>query len=394
MILIGEKLVLKIFNYVSDRKEVFKPLSGKTVRIYVCGITPYDVTHLGHAFTYVSFDVLIRYLSYKGYKVNYTQNVTDIDDDILRKSKEQGKNWKAFGTFWTNQYLKDIKGINLMKPTHYVKATETMDRIIKIVGTLMRKGFAYESHENVYFDVKKFPSYGKLAKYSPSKMKTLLKERGGDPGDPKKRNPLDFILWQKSKPGEPVWKAPWGDGRPGWHIECSAMINKYLGDQIEIHGGGRDLIFPHHESEIAQSESLSGKKPFSKYFMYSAMVMYEDEKMSKSLGNLVLVSDLLKKHSPNTIRWMLMSHQYRRIWEYVDDEIVQAQCCVENIEAYLKHYKNKPGVINKKAMEDFEAAMEDDLNTPESLHIIKTMLKRENESATIRKMMGILGFFV
>ena len=285
------------------------------MKIYVCGVTPYDTTHLGHAFTYVSFDALIRYLKYTGFNVIYTQNVTDIDDDVLRQARTNGKDWKSLGEFWTRRYLSDMKSLNVLRPTHYVKATESIPQIIRMIGRLVKKGFAYESGGNVYFDVKRFPRYGRLSHFTKSQMRLLLKERGGDPDDPNKRNPLDFIVWQKWKSGEPFWNTPWGRGRPGWHIECSAMINRYLGDQIDVHGGGRDLVFPHHESEIAQSESFTGKPPLSRYFAHTAMVMCRGEKMSKSLGNLVLVSDLLKKYSPNAIRWMLLSHHYRQVWE-------------------------------------------------------------------------------
>ena len=284
---------LMLFNSGSGRKEPFRTLKPGSVSIYVCGVTPYDTTHIGHAFTYLSFDALIRYLVFSGLNVNYTQNVTDIDDDVLRKAREQHKDWRALGTFWTRRYLADMKGLNALKPTHYVKATGAMPQIIRMVAALVEGGFAYESAGNVYFNVKKFPRYGRLSHYSEAQMRLLLKERGGDPSDPNKRNPLDFIVWQAWKEGEPYWSSPWGRGRPGWHIECSAMIREYLGERIDIHGGGRDLIFPHHESEIAQSESFTGKRPFSRYFMHTAMVMRDGEKMSKSLGNLVLVSDLL-----------------------------------------------------------------------------------------------------
>ncbi len=293
-----------LYNSSSNKKEEFIPAKPGSVSLYVCGVTPYDTTHLGHAFTYLSFDVLIRYLKSKGFKVNYVQNVTDIDDDVLRKAKEQKMDWKELGDFWTKRYLSDMKSINALYPTHYVKATSAIPRIIKIVSKLVKDGFAYKNGANVYFDVKKFSGYGNLSHFSESQMRLLLSERGGDINDHKKKNPLDFIVWQGWKEGEPFWDSPWGKGRPGWHIECSAMINEFLGDQIDIHGGGRDLIFPHHESEIAQSESFTGKRPFSRFFMHTAMVMHSGEKMSKSLGNLVLISQLLKSHSPNAIRWM------------------------------------------------------------------------------------------
>ena len=389
------KMNLRIFNSGSQKREKFKPLKPGTVKIYVCGVTPYDTTHMGHAFTYVSFDVLIRYLKFKGFKVIYTQNVTDIDDDVLGQARAHGKNWKSLGGFWTKRYLSDMKSLNVLRPTHYVKATGSIPQIIGMIGRLAKKGFAYESGGNVYFDVKRFPMYGRLSHFTKSQMKLLLKERGGDPDDPNKRNPLDFILWQKWKSGEPFWSTPWGNGRPGWHIECSAMINRYLGDQIDIHGGGRDLIFPHHESEIAQSESFTGKSPLSRYFVHTAMVMFRGEKMSKSLGNLVLVSDLLKRYSPNAIRWMLLSHGYRQVWEYVPDELDGAASRVKEIESYLRGQGRSAGKdLNRTALEEFSSAMEDDLNSPEALRVIGRLCESGGDQETARLAMKTLGFFV
>ncbi len=388
-------MVLNLFSSGSDRKEKFRPLKPKTVKIYVCGVTPYDTTHLGHAFTYVSFDMMIRYLRFKGFNVIYTQNVTDIDDDVLRKAREQKTDWKSLGNFWTKRYRDDMDSLNVLKPTYYVKATESMPQIIRIVSKLVKNGFAYESGGNVYFNVKKFPGYGMLSHFTKKQMKMLLKERGGDPDDPNKKNPLDFIVWQKWKKGEPFWSSPWGKGRPGWHIECSAVISKYLGNQIDIHGGGRDLIFPHHESEIAQSESFTGKSPFSKYFVHTAMVIYKGEKMSKSLGNLVLISDLVKKHSPNAIRWMLLSHRYRQIWEYAPDELEDSESCLRRIENYLRSSrKSRSSGINKAALKEFSAAMDNDFDTPEALHVIKNLCKSGKDQETAELMMKILGFLV
>jgi L-cysteine:1D-myo-inositol 2-amino-2-deoxy-alpha-D-glucopyranoside ligase len=384
-------MVLRIFDSGSGRKEVFRPLNAKKVSMYVCGVTPYDVTHLGHAFTYISFDALARYLRYKGFSVVYTQNVTNIDDDILRKSKEEGRDWKEFGDFWTKKYLQDMKNINVQMPTHYVKATDSIPQIIRIIKSLIARKVAYQSGANIYFDVKKFPGYGKLSHFTPKQMKLLLKERGGDPDDPNKRNPLDFILWQGWKEGEPFWKTPWGKGRPGWHIECSAMINQYMGDQIDIHGGGRDLVFPHHESEIAQSESYTRKAPFVGDFMHTAMVMSAGEKMSKSLGNLVLVSNLLKKYSPNAIRWVLLSHHYRQIWEYDKGEFDEAEKYMKKARKSIYSVKPSKSKVDRSAVIEFDNAMDDDLNTPQALQIVKELLRRD-DAYTASYIMGILGF--
>lgn len=388
---------LKLFNSLGGKTEVFRPVKRRTVSMYVCGITPYDVTHLGHAFTYVFFDALSRYLEFLGFSVIYTQNVTNIDDDILKRAKKENKDWGQFGDLCTKSYLNDMKALNVRMPTYYVKATDSIPKMITMISGLIKKGFAYTSAGNVYFDTSKFPQYGKLSGFNAKQMALLLGERGGNPSDPLKRNNLDFILWQGKKEGEPSWDAPFGQGRPGWHIECSAMIKQYLGDRIDIHGGGRDLIFPHHESEIAQSESFTGKRPFSRYFMHTAMVMFMGEKMSKSLGNLVLVSDLLKRYSPNAIRWMLLSHKYRETWEYSADEMNDAKIRVNKIERHIKRLdaeNNSCNAIAKKAMADFLLAMNDDMNIPAALRVIELLDNEGNESHTVRYMMSILGFRV
>lgn len=381
---------LRLFNSSSRKKEEFVPLNGKTVKIYVCGITPYDTTHLGHAFTYVSFDTLIRYLKFKGFDVVYTQNVTDIDDDILRKARAEGRDWKSLGDFWTKRYLTDMERLKVSKPAFYVKATDSIQQMIRIIGVLLERGFAYKSGGNVYFEIKRFPRYGNLSNFSVTQMKQLLKERGGKPDDPDKKNPLDFVLWQESKEGEPFWNAPWGNGRPGWHIECSAMVLQYLGEQIDIHGGGRDLVFPHHESEIAQSESFTGRFPFARYFIHTAMVMNMGEKMSKSFGNLILISDMLREYSPNAIRWVLLSHHYRQVWEYAPEEFDEAELYVDKIVSDARTHRAQD--VNKAVIGNFANAMDDDLNTPEALRILKTLSMDKSKAGTIRYMMDVLGF--
>lgn len=389
---------MELYNTLSRKKERFETIKPGEVNIYVCGITPYDTTHLGHAFTYISFDVLIRYLRFKGYKVNYTQNVTDIDDDILRKAKEQKKDWQELGKFWTDRFLNDLKFLNVFPPTHYVKATDSINKIIKMVDSLINKGYAYEKRGNVYFDIKKFKNYGKLSKYNKSQMILISKERGADPKDPLKKNPLDFILWQNEKPGEPSWQTPWGKGRPGWHIECSAMVNTYLGDRIDIHGGGRDLVFPHHESEIAQSESFTGKKPYVKYWMHTSMVLYEGEKMSKSLGNMIMISDLAKKYPADVIRFMLLSHHYREPWEFEDLEMDDVEKKMSEIKKALNK-KSGNGKTKLNYLRKFESLMDDDLNTPKVLELISEMAYDINKNNVdlkqdMKKCLEILGFIV
>lgn len=385
-------MALKLFNSLSGMKEEFTPLEKGKVKMYVCGVTPYDTTHLGHAFTYVFFDVLSRYLSFKGFEVSYTQNVTDIDDDIIRKSREEKRGWKELGDFWTRRYLSDMKSLSVRKPTHYVKATETIGEMKRIIAGLLEKGYAYRSAGNVYFNVPRFKSYGSLSRFNPKQMAYLLRERGGNPDDPNKKDPLDFILWQKRKGGEPHWSSPWGEGRPGWHIECTAMIMKYLGEQIDIHGGGRDLVFPHHESEIAQAEGFTGRAPFSKYFVHTAMVMYYGEKMAKSLGNLVLVSDLLKEHSPNAIRWLLLSHSYRRVWEYDPAELEEADKFAAIIGSIGKRAHGK--APKDKIMRSFEAHMDDDMDTEGVIRMLKPILSGSKDMPSAVRILGILGFGV
>lgn len=390
---------MTLYNSLTRKMQEFVPRQNNHVSIYVCGITPYSTTHLGHAFTYVWFDVLVRYLRFKDYKVAYTQNVTDIDDDILRKAKEERRDWKKLGDFWTDKYIADMKSLNVLPSTYYVKATDGISLMIRIIEVLIEKDFAYKEDGNVYFDVGKFKKYGELSKFNHKQMILISKERGGNPQDPFKKNPLDFVLWQKSKPDEPFWQSPWSKGRPGWHIECSSMIKEYLGDQIDIHGGGRDLLFPHHESEIAQSESFSGKKQFVKFWVHTAMVLYQGEKMSKSLGNLVMVSDLLKNHTGNEIRWLLLSHHYRKPWEFEETELKNAG---ENFYATSHALEGikKTSKINNLYMKEFCSLMDDDLNTPQALNflvglakkIVKNNKNKTNLKSTLLKCLLILGF--
>lgn len=387
--IVFQNILMKLFSSYSRKLEKFKTRKPEEVKMYVCGITPYGITHLGHAFVYVTFDAFKRLLEFKGYKVTYTQNVTDIDDDILKRAKRDGRNWQELGNFWTDKFLSDLKALNVGMPDHFIKATEAIPEIIEMVRKLLDKGFAYEKNGNVYFEVSKFPDYGKLSKYPASEMVKLLKERGGNPDDPNKKAPLDFILWQKSLPDEPFWPSPFSKGRPGWHIECSAMIKKTLGEQIDIHGGGFDLIYPHHESELAQSESALGKSPFVKYWMHIAMVSCQGEKMSKSLGNIVLVSDLLKKYTPNAIRLMLLLNHYRKSWEYKEELMENAQKIMGKLEAKFRHtplrWEAKPEGLN-----DLLLDLEDDFNTGKTLE--KLIDASDNQPSESKAGFELMGF--
>jgi len=385
-----------VYNSYTRSKEMVQTIKKNQVLFYVCGITPYDTTHLGHAFTYTTFDVLVRYLLFQGMKVTYVQNVTDIDDDILKKAKEVGKTWKALGNYWTKRFLTDLRLLHIMPPTHYVRATDSIPTIIQIITRLLKKENAYESEGNIYFDVRTDKDYGNLSKLDKKQMLLLMKERGGDPNDPRKKNPLDFLLWQRSLPGEPSWKSPWGKGRPGWHIECSAMIKQYLGDQIDIHGGGRDLMYPHHESEIAQSEAFTEKHPYVRYWMHTAMLLYDGEKMSKSLRNLIMAKDLLKKYSANSIRLLFLRHHYRTPWEYQESALKQAKKHMTQVEELLRGKKR--GEPDRKIMKAFHAAMDDDLNTPKVLKqvdAVRVKKKVTNEELqAVRQILQTLGFIL
>ena len=391
---------MKLFNTLTQSLELFTPLTD-TVRIYVCGVTPYDTTHLGHAFTYVSFDTLIRYLEYLGYEVKYVQNVTDIDDDVIRKARELGLAWDELGRRETERYLRDMDALNVRRPDVYVKATDEIPWIIKLAQALLEHGYAYVSEGCVFYEVKKDPDFGMLAHAiglnDYQSMLNIANERGNFPNDKRKKDPLDFVLWQAQAPGEPAWPSPWGPGRPGWHIECSSMAIHYLGEQIDIHGGGADLAFPHHTCEIAQSEHYTGKAPFVRYWMHTGMVYQDGEKMSKSLGNLTLVGDLLKDYAPDTIRVVLLRHHYRHPWECFAEDL---QSATETVELFQRVRnivgKNLQGE-DHMLRDRFKVAMDDDLDTPEALLLLKEAAEKvvathdANIGAEILRLTPILG---
>lgn len=397
-----ELYVMRLYNTMTRQKEEFTPAQDH-VTMYVCGITPYDTTHLGHAFTYVVFDTLARYFQFKGWPVRYAQNVTDIDDDILRQANQEDEGWKALGDRWTRRFIQDMDALNVLRPTYYPRATEEIARIVEMTQVLLDKGIAYEKNGGVYFHVDSCDSFGQLSHIPRDEMLPVANERGNIPDDPNKRDSLDFVLWQAAKPGEPTWDSPWGAGRPGWHIECSAMSLHYLGETIDIHGGGGDLIFPHHECEIAQSEQYTSVRPFVRFWMHIAMVRYEGEKMSKSLGNLIMARDLLQDYSADAIRGYLLGHHYRTPWEY--DEVGLAQTAAR-IERYAAA-SHSDAVAGNNALDGtpyrdrFIAIMEDDLDTPAALTILDDLAdailaatgKHDLVAAqgTLRELAGILG---
>jgi L-cysteine:1D-myo-inositol 2-amino-2-deoxy-alpha-D-glucopyranoside ligase len=336
------------------------------VRIYVCGVTPYDTTHLGHAFTYMTFDVLVRALRAMGRRVRYVQNVTDVDDDIIRRARELGTTWDQLAAKETALFEADLAALNVRAPDVFPRASATIEKIIELVTTLEAQGHAYRSDGNVYFRIDSVTDYGRLSRLNEAEMIQVSGERGADPDDARKHHPLDFVLWQKSAPGEPHWASPWSEGRPGWHIECSAMALQHLGDQLDVHGGGSDLIFPHHESEIAQSESITGLRPFARIWAHVGMLRYQGEKMSKSLRNLVLVRDLLQRYDADSIRVLLLRHHYREAWEYTEDQLRDADQWTHR----LREKTDRLTAHNKTGATEVLAAVQDDLDTPRALHLL------------------------
>jgi L-cysteine:1D-myo-inositol 2-amino-2-deoxy-alpha-D-glucopyranoside ligase len=338
----------------------------RPVGVYVCGITPYDTTHLGHAFTYVAFDVLVRALHAAGQPVRYVQNVTDVDDDILRRARELSTTWDRLATKETALYQADMAALNVRSPDVFPLASQTIPKIIKLVRLLEAQGHAYRRDGNVYFRVGSVTDYGRLSRLSREEMIRLSAQRGADPNDARKQDPLDFVLWQASAPGEPRWESPWGEGRPGWHIECSAMALEHLGPQVDVHGGGSDLTFPHHESEIAQSESVTGARPFARIWAHVGMLRYQGEKMSKSLRNLVLIADLLKRYDADSIRVLLLRHHYREPWDYTEDQLEDAAGWTQRLRRSVRGAGNGGG----DSAAAVRAALEDDLDTPRALRLL------------------------
>jgi cysteinyl-tRNA synthetase len=396
---------MRLFDTLSQQQHTLTPL-GESVTLYVCGITPYDTTHLGHAFLNVVFDTLVRTLRWEGQPVRYTQNVTDIDDDILRKAREAGLTWDDLGRRETERYLDDLRALNVAMPDFYVRASDEIPRIIEMVSSLLASGYAYERDGWVYFRVASDPGFGRLAEAAgyigyDAWLRTA-NERGNTPDDPRKNDPLDFVLWQAQAPGEPGWESPWGMGRPGWHIECSAMATDYLGPRIDIHGGGADLIFPHHTCEIAQSENVTGERPFVGTWMHVAMVRQDGEKMSKSLGNLTRVSELLPSYTGDAIRLLLLSAHYRQDWEYHAEDMARAAARAEALRCACLSGRDEPASsapsgIAAAARAEVRAALDDDLDTPRALRALEELATALSQGhvpggvSTLRELASVLG---
>jgi len=360
---------MKVYNTLSGQKEEFLP-QGDEVKMYVCGVTPYDNCHIGHAMSYIIFDVIRRYLRFRGYKVKYVQNVTDIDDKIIDRATKLGIAPAELAQKYTDSYFEDMDALNIEGVDIYPRATEEIPKIIEVIKTLVDKGYAYPAGGSVYFRVRNVPDYGKLAHRS---LDDMMAGARIEPGEDKE-HPMDFALWKASKPGEPSWESPWGQGRPGWHIECSAMSLKYLGDTLDIHGGGQDLIFPHHQNEIAQSESFTGKKPFVKYWLHNGLVQLGEEKMSKSLGNLITIKQALEKYSPDAIRIFILSSYYRSPLRYSEVALEAAESGAERLwQANEREGRGKQLDWSKLAEQQrqrFIEAMDDDFNTAQAVAVL------------------------
>jgi len=364
--------MLRLRDEITGTLEPLQPVRPGQVSVYVCGITPYDTTHLGHAFTYLSFDVLIRYLEYRGLTVRYVQNVTDIDDDILRKAGETGEDWLALGNRWTRHFIEDLRALNVRPPDVFPRATETIPEIVAQVKALVDSGHGYAAGGSVYYAVETHATFGAVSGIDADQWLPIANERGNMPDDPHKRNPLDFVLWQAQKPGEPAWDSPWGPGRPGWHIECSSMSSAFLGDEIDIHGGGADLSFPHHECEAAQMCGVTGRDLFVHHWLHTAMVRYQGEKMSKSLGNLIWARDLLQEHTPDAVRLLVTAHPYHETWSYDAAELGPADARASLL---LKAARAASGsgaeLPAGEAVAAFRAAMDENLDTRSALQVLE-----------------------
>jgi len=373
---------MKVFNTLSGKKEEFQP-QGDVVTMYVCGVTPYDDAHLGHAMSYVIFDVIRRYLKYRGYTLKFVQNVTDIDDKIIDRANQRGVSTRELADEFTASYVEDMKSLNIEPPDINPYATDVIPDMIDMIQGLIDKGYAYPAGGSVYFRVRNVPDYGKLSHRTLESMRTgTICEIGRE-----KEDPMDFVLWKASKPGEPEWASPWGPGRPGWHIECSTMSLTYLGETIDIHGGGQDLVFPHHENEIAQSESFTGIKPFAKYWLHNGLVQLGEEKMSKSLGNLITIKDALDKdkynYSADALRIFVLSSHYRSPLTYTEEVVKAAQVGVERLQRAISRCEasgtGEP-LNTEPYRQRFIEAMDDDFNTPQALATLFDLAREINRA--------------
>ncbi len=381
---------LRLYNTLTGQKEEFTPLTPGKVGMYVCGVTVYDYCHVGHARAAIVFDTVYRYLQHLGYEVNYIRNFTDIDDKIINRANEENIGWQEVTEKFIQAFNEDMGQLNIADPNVEPKATDHIDGMLDMVSSLIDQGKAYVAEGDVYFSIRNFPEYGKL---SGRNLDDMMAGARVEPGE-HKRDPMDFALWKKSKPNEPSWDSPWGPGRPGWHIECSAMGRHFLGTRFDIHGGGKDLVFPHHENEIAQSQGCSGTPPV-KYWLHNGFVNINQEKMSKSLGNFFTIRDILKRYHPEVLRLFLLSHHYRGPIDFADQYLNDAEKNLDRIYEFFAAAEEKRGPLQVAAVSDenegvraqpfiqkIEEAMNDDFNTAVALAHINEELRRLNKAMT------------
>ncbi|RLG56336.1 MAG: cysteine--tRNA ligase [Candidatus Hydrothermarchaeota archaeon] len=395
---------MKFYNTLTRKKEEFIPLEGNTVKIYVCGPTVYDSPHIGHARTYIAFDAIRRYLKYKGYDVIYVVNITNVDDKIINRAKELGEHPLKLAERYEREFFDAMEKLNVEKADFSPRVTEHMQDIINFIQKLIEKGYAYVSEGDVYFSVEKFKEYGKLSHQSLKEIKAGARVEISE----KKRNPLDFALWKKAKEGEISWSSPWGEGRPGWHIECSTMSMKYLGETLDIHGGAQDLIFPHHENEIAQSEALTGKT-FVRYWLHTGFLLVKGEKMSKSLGNFITIDELLKTYDANSFRFLVLQTHYRSPIDFSFENLEKAKRAYKRLANALDYLKQKlegaNGEDNTKVLEQYKEkffeALDDDFDTPKAFAILfdfvnfvyKSRMDRKSAEEAIKFFVDVFKIF-
>ncbi len=382
-------MMIKLYNTLSRKKEVFEPISKGKVNLFICGPTVYNNSHLGHAKTYVQFDMIVKYLRFRGYKVHYLQNITDIDDKIINRAQEKNENWKEISRKYEKIYIEDMKSLGVDSINKYARATDYIKEIISQVKRLIKKGYAYKVSNGWYFDLSKDKDYGKLARRTSLGSEDSVSRIDENKG---KRNPGDFCLWKFSKTGEPIWKTDIGDGRPGWHIEDTAITEKEFGSQYDIHGGATDLIFPHHEAEIAQMESISGKKPLVRYWMHTGFLNIDKEKMSKSKGNFMTIGELLKTYRKDTIRYFFASTNYRKPIDFSEDSLKAAENSVERLKNIVSGLKDDKK-INKKYLEEFEKKVDNEINLPKGLAVLWELLRDEKAEGKLRTVKKIDGVF-
>lgn len=391
---------MKIFNTMSKKKEEFVPINPGEVKMYVCGPTVYNFFHIGNARTFIIFDTVRRYFEYKGYKVSFVQNFTDIDDRMINRANQDGISIKELGDRFISEYYKDADGLHIERATANPRATEFIQDIISFVSDLIDKGYAYEIDGDIYFSTEKFGNYGKLSGQNLEELESGVRINV----DERKKDPMDFAIWKKQKDGEPAWESPWGPGRPGWHIECSCMAHKLLGDTIDIHAGGMDLVFPHHENEIAQSESRNGKK-FANYWMHSAYLNVNNQKMSKSLNNFLTARDALKKFDPEVIRFLMLSAHYRTQLNYSPELLESDRSALERLYNSIYNLENLLKNTNVDKLKDEEKVyldnlnsyrdkyiekMEDDFNTADAISVIFDLVRDINSNLGIESSKEII----